>query len=542
MANKVFLKSAPCALDLGDGSERGLYVNQDYILSKMGKIHRGISLMYTYYPNDKEWPTRACNINPGIESAGAWDSPYENYFPYRGGREGNHNEEPFNFMNEIRQHGQDVVLTITIDPALKREDIIPIAKELRPYGRLLLRVNHECTGNWFCYTKRATYQEIADFFVMVANVMHEYAPNVKMILCAGLYQEDTGKLEMEDIFLEAHKVADIWSGDNYLSLHWGWPNDIATKETANYADWNIDTVYGRFKKTIHRLREITGQDKPMVLSEMNADGDVNGPYIQAQKMKYFMELVEKDEEKWLSAFTLYQFRDDGRLGLEITDPNNSDVGIEQPILRTYREMLHRPYFSQKLESGSEVKLPAKMRWGSSEDAEGVEVDVKVEKDPLFFELYFKDEKLRAMNLMFEFGGHWFYKKPGVKCIDLMSYFFEHKISAPTNMKLRVFAPPADGLNHPADGSDPFKAEIGDWMNNYFAELPALPEIRIEYEPIMQADQRDWSAETNCAAIFLWVFCDGCQSVPIPSAGSCSLKNTVLVTTFGKSALNKFTAS
>lgn len=484
--NKVFLKGCECALDLGDGSERGFYVNQDYILGKLGKVHRGISLMYTYYPNDKEWPTRASKIDTGREATGAWDYPYEDYFPYRGGREGLHNDEPFNFMNEIRKHGQDVVLTLTIDPALTRDDIILLAKDLRPYGRLLLRVNHECTGSWFCYTKRATYQQVSDFFVMVANVMHEYAPNVKMILCAGLYEDATGKLEMEDIFLPAHKVADIWSGDNYLSLHWGWPNDVATKETANYGDWDVDTVYAKFKKTIHRLREITGQDKPMVLSELNADGDVNGPYIQAQKMKHFMELVEKDDEKWLSAFTLYQFRDDGRLGLEITDPNNSDVGIEQPLLRTYREMLHRPYFSQKIESGDEVKLPAKLRWGNSEDAEGVEVNVKVEKDPLFCELYFKDEKLKAMNLMFEFGGHWFYKAPGVKCIDLMSYFFEHKITAPTTMKLRIFATPADGLNHPADGSDPFKAEIGDWMNNYYAELPALPEIRVEYEPVAQA--------------------------------------------------------
>ena len=73
---KILMSGADCALDLGDGSERGLYVNQDYILQKLHKIHRGISLMYTYYPNDKEWPTRACDINRDKESKGAWDSPY----------------------------------------------------------------------------------------------------------------------------------------------------------------------------------------------------------------------------------------------------------------------------------------------------------------------------------------------------------------------------------------------------------------------------------------------------------------------------------
>ena len=39
------LGKAPCALDLGDGSERGEYVNQDYILNKLGRPHRAINLM-----------------------------------------------------------------------------------------------------------------------------------------------------------------------------------------------------------------------------------------------------------------------------------------------------------------------------------------------------------------------------------------------------------------------------------------------------------------------------------------------------------------
>ncbi len=50
---------APCGVDLGDGSERGEYVNQDYILQKLGRPHRNINLMYCYYPLDKGWPARA---------------------------------------------------------------------------------------------------------------------------------------------------------------------------------------------------------------------------------------------------------------------------------------------------------------------------------------------------------------------------------------------------------------------------------------------------------------------------------------------------
>lgn len=42
---KLTMGSALCAVDLGDGSERGEYVSQDYILSKLGRPHRSISLM-----------------------------------------------------------------------------------------------------------------------------------------------------------------------------------------------------------------------------------------------------------------------------------------------------------------------------------------------------------------------------------------------------------------------------------------------------------------------------------------------------------------
>ena len=58
----VHMGKAKCAVDLGDGSERGEYVNQDYILHKMGRPHRSISLMYCYYPFDKQWPGRISEV------------------------------------------------------------------------------------------------------------------------------------------------------------------------------------------------------------------------------------------------------------------------------------------------------------------------------------------------------------------------------------------------------------------------------------------------------------------------------------------------
>ena len=39
---KIHLDKAECAIDLGDGSERGEYVNQDYILNVLGRPMRAI--------------------------------------------------------------------------------------------------------------------------------------------------------------------------------------------------------------------------------------------------------------------------------------------------------------------------------------------------------------------------------------------------------------------------------------------------------------------------------------------------------------------
>ena len=90
--------------------------------------------------------------------------------------------------------------------------------------------------------------------------------------------------------------------------------------------------------------------------------------------------------------------------------------------------------------------------------------------------YASDEELIDANLMFEFGGYWFYKAPGVKCIDLMSYFFENPLEegCSKEFKLRIFAPPATGKN---------STDSKDSLLNYYYELPKLPEIRIETEPV-----------------------------------------------------------
>jgi len=56
---------------------------------------------------------------------------------------------------------------------------------------------------------------------------------------------------------------------------------------------------------------------------------------------------------------------------------------------------------------------------------------------------------------------------------LMSAFFDKPLSGPTTLTMKLFAPPADGLNVD-DGSE-------DWATNYRVTLEKVPEMRIRYQ-------------------------------------------------------------
>ena len=470
---KIHLGAAECAVDLGDGSERGEYVSQDYILNRLGRPHRAISLMYCYYPLDKEWPQRISEACKDKEVSFAWDYPYDDYFTYKGGINGDLTDEPFKYMREVRAHGQDVILTLTIDPNVPDEHLVAIAKDLSTFGRMMLRINHECTGDWFSFTKRASYQQIADFYVKFNSILKEHAPNVKTILCAGGVEkpEDT-QIEKEAEFAEAVRATDVWSIDKYMALHWGWPYDIAEHGGNSHGRSAVKDIYDMAKRSRTRFKELCGgTDKPMVLSELNADGDVTGAYEQADMMKLFCDMLKNDPDRWLNGFTMYQFRDRGRLGLEIEDPNDPNVGIEQPLMRTYRDIIHDSFFMPRITVNGNTELPIKLRWGGSEDAEGIAIPLNFEKDPVFCEVTFEEE----LNLMLELNGRWFYKSPKVKTIDLMSAFYDSRLTEAKGLTLKIFAPPASGENAPADGDD--------WQTNSYTTITKLPTIRIRYEAV-----------------------------------------------------------
>lgn len=464
---------AMCAVDLGDGSERGEYVNQDYILHKLGRPHRAVSLMYCYYPLDKEWPSRISEVMKDANISFQWDYPYDDYFTYKGGLDGNTDDEPFTFMRDIRRHGQDVILTLTIDPAVSDEHLAAIGNDLRPFGRLLLRINHEATGSWFSFNKRASYQEVADFYCRASRIIKENAPNVQTILCIGGIEhlENGDKIEKEKEFAQAVRETDIWSVDKYMALHWGWPYDVAEAGGNSHQRSSVRKIYELTKASYERFRYLNGgETKPMVMSEFNEDGDVTGAYEQAEMVKLFCEILKEEKADWFSAFTFYQFRDRGRLGLEIEDPNNPDVGIEQPVMQTYKEIIHDEWFLPKMTQSDELTLPAALRWGGSEDAEGIAVPLYFEKNPCFCELVFSD----ASNLMLEINGKWFYKSPRAKTIDVMPAFYEKPLDGECELTLKIFAPPATGEN---DLTAP------DGLVNYYYVLEKLPEIRLRFAPV-----------------------------------------------------------
>lgn len=475
-AYHVSIGPAKCAVDLSDGSERGSYVNQDYILHKLGRPHRAVNLMYCYYPLDKGWPIRASIAHASDDVAFAWDYPYDDYFTYKGGLNGNLEDEPFPYMRDVRRHGQDVLLTLTIDPHVTDDHLIAIAKDLTTFGRMYLRINHEATGSWFSFNKRCTYQEVADFFVRFHKIIKEYAPNVQTILCiGGIEHMDKEEMEKEPEFTEAVRQTDIWSVDKYMALHWGWPYDVAERGGSSHKRDAVTKTYELTKRSFDRFSYLCGGiTKPMVMSEFNADGDVTGPYDQVKMIREFCRMLKDEPADWFTGFTFYQFRDDGRLGLEITDPNNKEVGIEQPALKAYKEIIHDDYFYPTFRQSEEACFPATLRWGSFEDSTGLSVPIHFDRNPDFAEAVFDDE-IKDLNLMMELNGRWFYKAPGVKLIDFMPAFFEKPLDGACDLTLRIFAPPASGENDPSQGAD--------WAENYYTVINKLPSFRLRFEPV-----------------------------------------------------------
>ena len=461
-AHQVSLSPAACSLDLGDGSERGEYVHQDYILSTLGRPHRAINLMYCYYPYDKGWPERA-SVAHKPKGKGTWPYPYDDYFPFPGGLKGDTEGDAFQQMRDIRRHGQEVTLTLTVDCDVTDDHIRVIARQLKPYGRLRLRLNHECDGFWFAFNRRYSYEVVGRFFVRFATIFKKEAPLIQMMSCWGHVEDfKTGKLRYEKDLAPILPAADVWSADHYLTLDFGWPFHDCEPETVDktYKVTGVKTVWKQLKGVHERFVQLSGEDKGLEIGEFNADGNVGGDEAQAKLTEDFYRLVLREKPKFLTGITYYQFRDRARLGLEREDPNHFGNGLPTPFLPVYKDLIREPHFQPK-EAWTPVRGPLRMEWRSSEDSDGLGWTLPLKARPIFLELLF-DQKA---NLMIRAGKKWFYKKSGVEKVDVTQSAQEWNRNKP--FPIVVFAPPADGVN-PGGGS------------SVAAKLSRAPKARLHY--------------------------------------------------------------
>ena len=82
-------------------------------------------------PPPAKGPGRISEVMKDANVSFQWDYPYDDYFTYKGGLGGTTDDEPFTCMRDVRRHGQDVTLTLTVDPNVSDEHLIAIAKDIR---------------------------------------------------------------------------------------------------------------------------------------------------------------------------------------------------------------------------------------------------------------------------------------------------------------------------------------------------------------------------------------------------------------------------
>ncbi|MCK9555259.1 hypothetical protein M0R36_05535 [bacterium] len=443
----VLLKAPGCAADLSDGSERGEYVPQNYIFNTLGRPSRAINLMYEYHPNDKNWPEKGILENKLYKR----NRRTNGYFPYMAIETGGTACEPFKSMRDIRKFGQDIILTMTFDLDTPDEHLVQIAKDLRPFGNVIFRINHECNGCWFTYNKENTYGEVSDFFVKFHKILKRYAPNVKTNACLnGVHPEGSdvvyhmGEKELAPAF----RIADIISYDSYHSLHWGWPHDGYDPAKSNFSSgtsrvkkmgqmtrkqwWEL---FFDFNELMLRVNQ--GRQKEIYLGEVNTDADIVGLKDQAQWIKEFYNDVKKKKLSYLKGITYYQFRDRGGLGLEYEMDEEMTKGRPNPSLNAYSEAVKDPYFSPVLEEKGPVEWPAVLEWESSTCARGVMFSFVIPAGASKCLIVFS----REANLIIKAGDMWFHKDTGCDELDISA-----AVEPGVLNKIFIFAPPVTGEN------------------------------------------------------------------------------------------------
>lgn len=382
--SRVQMKRKKSQLIIANGSERGEYIPLEHVFSQFDRIHDGVQLMKTYYPYDESWSTNH-KISEVTKKKGvtyAWDYEYEDYHPFDIWSENSNTRKE---LEEIKQYGADVHLTLTMDLSLDENEIRRIAESLRGYGRIYLRINHEMNGSWFRYNTQHSFKEANDFFVKCHHIMKQANSNIYTVfnLSGDAFVVD-GIVKAEPLYLEeeglkeALMIADYWSIDKYTSLHYGWPfEDVPREKMTQYFQGTIKDWWSIVEEMYIKMIWKNGLvAKPLFINEFNSDSDIDGEDGQAEIISSIYKRFGMGEFEWLEGIVLYQFRDFGGLGLE---KGNKEEYKQMPALKSYREAI-REYPYEFVEEKEWEKKDFTFSWLDMDHIRGMKIEGIEEKN------------------------------------------------------------------------------------------------------------------------------------------------------------------
>ena len=295
-AARVCLVAPPCTLGITAGSERGSYAPQRHVLSRMGRPHHVVNLMFQYYPDMPGWPTQGTNYRGFFRNREL--NAGDGYFPLSLDPDGPWGQEFLRQLADVRAHGSEPQLTLTLHADTPDSTLIGIAESLRPFTPMRIRINHECNGTWFHFNERWTYKQVSDLFVRFHRILHDHAPGVRTVACWNGNAENLrlpadrqpprGRLT-EDELAPAFREADIVSIDQYASLHYGWPDPAFDPRTpSQYFRVDPDDWWLELENVHAAICRIRDADTDIEVHEVNEDADLAGDDGQAAWIRRFL--------------------------------------------------------------------------------------------------------------------------------------------------------------------------------------------------------------------------------------------------------------
>ena len=445
---KIKLGAPVCALGITDGSERGEYVPQSYIVSRLGRPHHAVNLMFQHYPDLPGWPTQ------GVKWRGFYRNNSLNkgdgYFPLVLEEEGPWGQVFLRQIEDVRSHGQEPLLTLTLHADTPNKVLVGIARALAPYTPMKIRINHECNGEWFYFNQRWSYKQVSDFFIRFHDILHEHAPGVKTVACWNGRAEAVGQAPetlkpwgtlAENELGPMFKKADVISYDQYASLHWGWPEPgFDPLQPSRFFSVPFEVWWSELEKTHRMMAGLRDEEVDIEVHEINQDAEVVGPEGQAAWIGRFYLEASSGRYPWLKNLTYYQFRDRGGLGLEKEDVENPLVFQTQPSFKAYKEVMRHPYFDYTISIEESLPMDSELKttWSGPASSTGCQFEYTVPRADGDVTVQFEGrDQLLAGNGTTE----WKIVEPGKSRIAFP------RDSSAGPFVLRIFAPPRDGRNN-----------------------------------------------------------------------------------------------